>query len=149
MYCYKNFLIMGSKIKFFNLSYLPFPHNLNCIFTLPICTSGPGSSAGIATGYRLAGPAIEFPWGQDFPHLSTPALEPIQPPVQWLPGLSREYRAAGAWGWPLTPFQCHGQETVELYLYFPYGPYGLYRASVSVQGCTFNMPKVIVCITCW
>ena len=26
--------------------------------------------------------------------------------------------------------------TVELYLYSPYGPYGLYRAPVSVQGCT-------------
>jgi len=26
--------------------------------------------------------------------------------------------------------------TVELYLYFPYGPYVLYRASVPVQGCT-------------
>ena len=26
--------------------------------------------------------------------------------------------------------------TVELYLYSPYGPYGLYRASVPVQGCT-------------
>jgi len=25
-------------------------------------------------------------------------------------------------------------EKVELYLYFPYGPYGLYRASVPVQG---------------
>ena len=24
--------------------------------------------------------------------------------------------------------------TVELYLYSPYGPYGLYRASVPVQG---------------
>jgi hypothetical protein len=24
---------------------------------------------------------------------------------------------------------------VELYLYSPYGPYGLYRASVPVQGC--------------
>jgi len=29
---------------------------------------------------------------------------------------------------------CH--ERVELYLYFPYRPYGLYRASVPVQGCT-------------
>ena len=28
--------------------------------------------------------------------------------------------------------------TVELYLYSPYGPYGLYRASVPVQGCTFT-----------
>jgi hypothetical protein len=27
-----------------------------------------------------------------------------------------------------------GYERVELYLYSPYGPYGLYRASVPVQG---------------
>jgi hypothetical protein len=26
--------------------------------------------------------------------------------------------------------------TVELYLYSPYGPYGQYRASVPVEGCT-------------
>jgi hypothetical protein len=29
--------------------------------------------------------------------------------------------------------------TVELYLYSPYGPYGLYRASVSVQRCTLSL----------
>jgi hypothetical protein len=28
-----------------------------------------------------------------------------------------------------------GHERVELYLYSPYGPYGLYRVSVPVQGC--------------
>ena len=39
-----------------------------------------------------------------------------------------------------TPFWCRGQERVELYLYFPYGPYGLYRASVRVQGCTLPLP---------
>ena len=33
------------------------------------------------------------------------------------------------------PFLCHGQERVELYLYSPYGPYGLYRASVPEYGC--------------
>ena len=27
-----------------------------------------------------------------------------------------------------------GHERVQLYLYSPYGPYGLYRASVPVQG---------------
>jgi len=27
-----------------------------------------------------------------------------------------------------------GHERVQLYLYFPYGPYSLYRASVPVQG---------------
>jgi hypothetical protein len=30
--------------------------------------------------------------------------------------------------------------TVELYLYSPYVPYGLYRASVLVHGCTLPLP---------
>ena len=49
---------------------------------------GPGSAVGIATGYGLGGPGIEFRCGRDFPHLSRPALEPTQPPVQWIRGLS-------------------------------------------------------------
>jgi len=32
--------------------------------------------------------------------------------------------------------KCHDHERVELYFYSPCGPYGLYRASVPVQGCT-------------
>jgi hypothetical protein len=59
-------------------------------------TRGPGSSVGIATGYGLDGPGIESRWGRDFPHLSRPALGLTQPPVQWVPGLSREQKAAGA-----------------------------------------------------
>ena len=37
---------------------------------------------------------------------------------------------------PSPPSSAIGHERVELYLYSPYGPYGLYRASVPVQGCT-------------
>jgi len=46
------------------------------------------SSVGIATRYGLGCPGIEFRWRRDFPHLSTPALELTQPPIQWVAGLS-------------------------------------------------------------
>jgi hypothetical protein len=68
--------------------------------TSAVC--GPGSSVGIATGYGLDGPGIEFRWGQDFSHTSRPALGPTQPPVQWVPGISWG-KSAGAWCWPPTP----------------------------------------------
>ena len=38
------------------------------------------------------------------------------------------------------PFKCRGHERVELYLYSTYGPYGLYRVSVPVQGGTLLLP---------
>jgi hypothetical protein len=50
---------------------------------------GRDSVVGIATRYGLEGPGIVSWWEQDFPHLSRPALEPTQPPVQLVPGLSR------------------------------------------------------------
>ena len=41
--------------------------------------------------------------------------------------------------WAVRPVQSLSACTVELYLYSPYGPYSLYRASVPVQGCTLPL----------
>jgi hypothetical protein len=52
-----------------------------------LCFCGPGSSVGIANGYGLEGLRIESRWGQDFSHVSRPALGPTQHSAQWVPGL--------------------------------------------------------------
>ena len=67
---------------------VPSLHTVNNILMAMADTCGPGSTVGIAPAYRLGGPGIESQWGWDFLHLSRPALRPIQPPVQWVPGLS-------------------------------------------------------------
>jgi hypothetical protein len=71
-------------------------------FVFLLCVGGRDSSVGIATGYRLDGPGIEARWKRDFSHMSRPALGLTQPPVQWVPGLSRG-KVAEARCWPPTP----------------------------------------------
>ena len=70
---------------------------VSIIFVAVPVMTGPGSSVGIVTSYGLDDPGIESRWGRDFPHLSRLALGPTQPPVQWVLGLSRGLRVAGAW----------------------------------------------------
>jgi len=50
--------------------------------------SGPGSSVSIATNYGLDGPRSN-PGGDETFRPSRPVLGPIQPPVKWVPVLSR------------------------------------------------------------
>ena len=117
--------------------------------------SGPGSSVGIATGYGLDSPVMESRWGARFsaPVQTGPGAYPASctmdtgsyPGVKSGRGVtltshpllvlrSRKSRAI-----PLLPLravrpvQSLSACTVELYLYSPYGPYGLYRASVPVK----------------
>jgi hypothetical protein len=49
---------------------------------------GSGSSVGIATDYGLNGPELN-PGGDEIFRPFRPALEPTQPPVEWVPGLYR------------------------------------------------------------
>ena len=96
--------------------------------------SGPGSIVSIATGYGLDGPGIESQWGEIFctcPDRPKGPSSLLYNGYRVFPrGKERPGRDTGL----SPPSSAVGHERVELYLYSPYGPYGLYRASVPVQG---------------
>jgi hypothetical protein len=116
---FRLFLVMAGSIGTAAISI--------CHLSLSAC--GPGSEVGIATGYGLDGPGggeifRTYPdrsWGP--PSLLYNGYRLFPGGKEW-PG-----RNAG----PSPPSSAIGCERIELYLYSPYGPYGLYRASVSVQ----------------
>ena len=64
---------------------------------------GPGSSVGIEIDYGLD-VSRSNPGGDEIFRPSRPALGPVQPPVKWVPGVSRGWSAVGACCWPLTSF---------------------------------------------
>jgi hypothetical protein len=54
----------------------------------PSRNRGWDSEVGIATYHGLDSSRIESRSGRDFSHTCRPALDPTQPPLQWVPGLS-------------------------------------------------------------
>ena len=104
------------------------------IFPLNKYFCGPDSSVGIATGYGLDGPWIESRWWRDFPHLSTPALGPTQPPVQWVPGLSRGVKNGR--GLTLTPHPLLVPLVMKDYSYTSTPPMG--RTACTEPQCLYK-----------
>jgi len=83
MYWYVSFSLPCSPLNFSQT----FKHTLYNFHSRTVHVVG--RVVGIAIGYGLDGPEIESRWKRNFPHLSRPALGPTQPPVQWIPGISR------------------------------------------------------------
>jgi hypothetical protein len=108
---------------------------------------GPSGVVCIATGYGLDGPGIESRWGRGF-----------SAPVQNGPGAHQASctmgtvvkKRLGRDAYPSPP-SAVGHERIELYLYSPYGPYGLYRPSVPVQECNLPLPysRAIPLLSLW
>jgi len=97
------------------------------------------SSVGIATCYGLDDPGIESRWGRDFPHPSRPALGPTQPPLEWVPSLSRG-KVTGEWRNHPHPSRAVVKERVELYFYSPFGPVPRpVLTSVTVDVCPHTL----------
>jgi hypothetical protein len=88
-------------------------------------------SVDIAIRYGLDGVGIESRWERDFPQPSRPALGPTQPPVQWVPGLSRGQSGRGVGLATPSPSSAEANERAQLYLYSLLGLNGLCRVAFS------------------
>jgi len=71
-----------------------FSTSLSCCMWLPRFSSG-RDNVSIANRYRVGSPGIDSWCRRGLPQPSTPALEPIQPPVQRVLGLFPQGKAVG------------------------------------------------------
>ena len=71
----------------------------------------------LATGWTVRG--SNPGGGRDFPHPPVPDLGPTQPPIQWVPGLSRGVKRPGRGVDHPPSSNSEVKERVELYLYSP------------------------------
>ena len=98
---------------------------------------GPGSVVSIVTGYGLDGPGTGSRWGVRFS--ATVQTGPGAHPASCTMGTGSFPGVKSGQGVTLTPHLLLVPLVMKEQSYTstpPYGPYGLYRASVPVQGCT-------------
>jgi len=81
---YKNGTLLITGDIYTCTSHIKFLYKIEGV----LIESWPGSSIDIATDYELDGPGSN-PGGNEIFRPCKPALGPTEPPVKWVPGLSR------------------------------------------------------------
>ena len=128
---------------------------------------GPGQSSRYSDWLRAgrSGDRIPEGGGRDFPHRFRPSRGPTQPPIQWVPGLSRGYCGRGVALTTHPPSSAEVKERVELYLYSTSGPSWpvlgwtlplslpfletVNKITTSRRGQLINVYVIRECVSCW
>jgi len=117
------------------------------------CTMGTGSFLGVKSGrgVMLTNHPLLVPWSRKSRAIPLLPLWTVRP-VQSLSACTTVHFTFTYTSTPpmsrtaCTEPQClyNGALSLYLYLYSPYEPYGLYRASVPVQRCTLPLPILLL-----